>query len=132
KMIKSTLRIMILGSTALTLSVPTMALAQCFEEIIVTAQKRAESLQDVPIQVTAFTTHSIADACIKSTADFVSFVPNMSFDESFTYLNSFVTMRGISQLNNADAPIAVVIDGVPQNNQKQFKMNLFDIERIEV
>src|SRR3546814_7520599 len=59
-------------------------------------------------------------------------VPNIQFDTSFSYLNSFVTIRGISQLNNGDSPVAIVIDGVPQNNQKQFKMNLIDIERIEV
>ncbi len=125
-------------TTALVVLAPVAVFAQTtptsagFEEIIVTAQKRSENLQDVPIQVTAFTEKSIEDAGIRNTRDFVALVPNMSFDDSFTYLNSFVTVRGISQINNADAPIAIVIDGVPQNNQKQFKMNLFDVERIEV
>ncbi len=134
-MLKSMSSRLLWGTTALGLMVPFAAQAQGsmgFEEIVVTAQKRAENLQEVPIQVTAFTAAKVEDAGIKSTRDFVAMVPNMSFDESFTYLNSFVTIRGISQLNNADAPVAVVIDGVPQNSQKQFKMNLFDIERIEV
>lgn len=102
------------------------------EEILVTAQKRTESLQDVPIQVTAFTAQTIQDARIQTTQDFVDLVPNMSLDDSYTYLNTFVVVRGVTQINNADAPVAIVIDGVPQNNQKQFKMNLFDVERIEV
>jgi iron complex outermembrane receptor protein len=59
-------------------------------------------------------------------------VPNVSFDESFTYLNSFVVVRGVTQINNADSPVAVIVDGVPQNSQKQLRMNLFDIQRIEV
>ena len=102
------------------------------EEIVVTAQKRAQSLQDVPIQVTAFSEQRIEDAGIRTTQDFVNMVPNMSLDDSYSYLNTFVVVRGVTQINNADAPVAIVVDGVPQNSQKQFKMNLFDIERIEV
>jgi iron complex outermembrane receptor protein len=101
-------------------------------DIVVTAQRREENLQDVPIQVTALTSAIIEKAGIKSTADALNLVPNVSFDESFTYLNSFVTVRGLSQINNADSPVAVVVDGVPQNNQKQLRMDLFDVERIEV
>lgn len=102
------------------------------EEIVVTAQKRAERLQDVPIQVSVFSEQSIADSGIRATQDFVAYVPNMTFDRSDTYRNSFVVMRGLTQITNADSPVAVVVDGVPQNDQKQFSMRLFDIERIEV
>lgn len=101
-------------------------------DVVVTAQRRAERLQDVPIQVTAIDSATIDNAGIKNTADALQLVPNVSFDQSFTYLNSFITVRGISQINNADPPVAVVIDGVPQNNQKQLRVDLFDIERIEV
>ena len=102
------------------------------DDIVVTAQRRNEKLQDVPIQVAAFSADKIADAGITSTQDFVSLVPNVSLDESFTYLNSFVVVRGVTQINNADSPVAVIVDGVPQNSQKQLKMTLFDVERIEV
>lgn len=100
--------------------------------IVVTAQTRNQQLQDVPIQVSAFGEEQIADAGIDSTQDFMDLVPNVSFDDSFTYLNSFVVVRGVTQINNADSPVAVIVDGVPQNSQKQLKMNLFDLERIEV
>ena len=102
------------------------------EEIVVTAQKREEKLQDVPIQVNVFSEQNVADAGIESTSDFVGYVPNMTFDRADTYRNSFVMIRGLTQITNADSPLAVVIDGVPQNDQKQFNMRLFDIERIEV
>lgn len=102
------------------------------EDIVVTAQRRSEKLQQVPIQVAAFSADKIEDAGIESTRDFVNLVPNVSLDESFTYLNSFVVVRGVTQINNADSPVAVIVDGVPQNSQKQLKMNLFDVERIEV
>ena len=102
------------------------------QDIVVTAQRREERLQDVPIQVTAIGQQTIERAGIKSTADALTLVPNVTFDQSFTYLNSFVTFRGISQINNADPPVAVVVDGVPQNNQKQLSQDLFDVERVEV
>lgn len=101
-------------------------------EVVVTAQKRAERLQDVPIQVDVFTAQSIADAGIRSTSDFVAYVPNMTFDRADTYRNSFVVIRGLAQVTNADPPIAVVVDGVPQVDQKQFNMRMFDLEQIEV
>ena len=102
------------------------------EEIVVTAQYREESLQEVPVAVTAFTADEVVRAGIESTQDFINLTPNVTLDDSFTLGNSFVQVRGVAQINNADSPIAIVVDGVPQNNQKQFKQELFDIERIEV
>jgi iron complex outermembrane receptor protein len=102
------------------------------EEVVVTSQYREQSLQEVPVAVTAFSTADIEDAGIGSTQGFIDLTPNVSLDDSFTYGNTFVSIRGVSQINNADSPVAIVVDGVPQNNQKQFKMKLFDIERIEV
>ncbi len=102
------------------------------EQVIVTAQRRLERLQDVPVSVKAFSASQIDHMGITSTQDFANLTPNMSFDNSYTYGNSFVVLRGVTQINNADSPVAVVVDGVPQNNQKQLKMDLFDVERIEV
>ena len=105
---------------------------ESLDEIVVTAQKRKERLQDVPIQVNVFSSKAVADAGIKDTADFVAYVPNMTFDRADSYRNSFVVVRGLAQVTNADSPIAVVVDGVPQNDQKQFNMRLFDVQQIEV
>jgi len=102
------------------------------EEVVVTAEQREENLQEVPVSVTAFTANEIASAGIESSQDFINLTPNVTLDDSFTVGNTFVTIRGVAQINNADSPVAVVIDGVSQGNQKQFKQELFDIERIEV
>jgi len=102
------------------------------EEVVVTAQHREEKLQEVPVSVTAFSEAAIRDSGIRNTGDFMAMTPNVSFDQSFTVGNSFVTLRGVEQINNADSPVAIVVDGVPQGNQKQLKMDLFDVERIEV
>jgi len=100
--------------------------------ITVTARIREEALQNVPIQIKVFTAADIINAGIATTQDFVDLTPNVSLDDSFTYLNTFAVVRGVTQINNADSPLAVIVDGVPQNNQRQLKMNLFDVERIEV
>ncbi len=102
------------------------------ETVVVTAQKRAEPLQSVPVSDKAFSATQIVDAGIKTTQDFIALVPNVGFENSYTYANSFVSIRGVNQINNGDSPVAVVVDGVPQANQKQLKMNLFDVQRIEV
>lgn len=106
--------------------------ADRLEEVVVTAQRREEKLQDVPVSVTAFSETAIKEVGIRNTADVMALAPNVSFDQSFTVGNSFITMRGIEQINNADPPVAVVVDGVPEGSQKQLKMELFDVERIEV
>jgi len=106
--------------------------AQTLDTILVTSQGRTEELQKAAAPIAVFSEVKIQDAGITSTADFVRLVPNMSYDTSFTVGTTYVSMRGIQQINNADAPIAVVVDGVPQNNQKEFRMDLFDIEQIEV
>ena len=102
------------------------------ERVEVSAQRRVEPLQEVPAAVNALTSRQLEARGVTTTQDFVNAIPNMSFDQSFTHLNSFVVLRGVTQINNADSPVAIVVDGVPQNNQKQFRMNLFDIQRIEV
>ena len=118
---------------SLSLIVPFSTQAQAvLEEIVVTAQYREENLQEVPVAVTAFSADEITRAGIENTQDFINLTPNVTLDDSFTLGNTFVQVRGVAQINNADSPIAIVVDGVPQNNQKQFKQELFDMERIEV
>ncbi|MCG8442183.1 MAG: TonB-dependent receptor plug domain-containing protein, partial [Caulobacterales bacterium] len=102
------------------------------DRIVVTGQFREQSLEDVPAIVNVFTEQVIEDAGIRTTEDFIALTPNLTFDDSFTYLNSFVVIRGVTQINNADSPVAIIVDSVPQNNQKQFKLSLFDVQQIEV
>ena len=63
------------------------------EEIIVTAQKRAESLQDVPISMSALSGSTVKDNGIHSFQDLSGYVPNLSIQENA--VNSIITMRGI-------------------------------------
>lgn len=102
------------------------------QTVEVTAQLRRQPLQEVPAAVSALNSAQLEDRSIVSTQDMVNRIPNMSLDTSMSFLNSFVTLRGVTQINNADSPLAIVVDGVPQSSQKQFRMNLFDVQRVEV
>jgi len=71
-------------------------------------------LQKAAAPIAVFSEVQVQNAGFGNTGDFMRLVPNMNFDESYTVGNSFVTMRGIQQINNSDAPVAIVVDGVPQ------------------
>ena len=74
-------------------SVSMTVAGQALEEVVVTAQKRVESLQDVPISVTAISGEQIQDASIRSLSELGTYVPNFSVAEN--PVNTIITMRGI-------------------------------------
>ncbi|HVO47171.1 MAG TPA: TonB-dependent receptor [Steroidobacteraceae bacterium] len=102
------------------------------EEIVITARKRDETFQDVPITVDVFTAQKIQSAGIESPRDFVALVPNMTLVEVQNVGNSFITVRGISQARNSEPSVAVLVDGVLETNPYQFDQELTDIQQIEV
>lgn len=102
------------------------------QTVIIRARGRDETQQSVPISVKAFSEKSIEDAGIKGVGDFVAITPNLSLAESQSAGTSFMTIRGLSQVRNGEAPMAVVVDGVIQSDAKQFTQELFDIRSIEV
>src|SRR5579863_7765671 len=101
-------------------------------EIVVTARKREESLQNVPVAEDAFTEQTIKSAGIESPRDFVAMVPNMTLVETQNVGNSFITIRGISQARNSEPSVAVLVDGVLESNPYEFDQELTDIKDIEV
>lgn len=102
------------------------------EEIVVTARYRDERLQDVPIAITAFGARQIEDAQIDQVGDFIKLTPNVSIAQSESSGLSQISIRGVTQVRNSEAPVAVVVDGVLQYNARQFAQELFDIESIQV
>ncbi|HEY4126070.1 MAG TPA: TonB-dependent receptor plug domain-containing protein, partial [Rhizomicrobium sp.] len=118
--------------TCVCVSSAAMADSDQIETVTVTAEHRSENIQKAPLQVSAFSGDQLAAASVKDTQDVLNLVPNVTMAHSYTFLNSFVTVRGISEINNADSPMSVVVDGVPQNNQKQMMMDLFDVQQVEV
>ena len=106
--------------------------APALEEIVVTARKRNENFQDVPVTMDVFTAQEIAAAGIESPRDFIAMVPNMTLVETQNIGNSFITIRGISQARNSEPSVAVLVDGVLETNPYEFTQSLYDIKQIEV
>ena len=106
--------------------------ASALEEIIVTARRREESIQDAPYAVTAFSAQGVEDAGIKRVEDFVALTSNVTLATSQGIGTSFLSIRGLTQVRNGEAPVATIIDGVLQFSGIQFRQELFDIESIEV
>ncbi len=101
-------------------------------DIVVTAEKRPERVQDVSAQVNVLTAAAIAGLQIRQAPDIVATIPNLTIARTDTYRNSTIVLRSISQANNSDVPVAVIVDGVPQIDPKEFNTRLFDVAQIEV
>jgi iron complex outermembrane recepter protein len=106
--------------------------AQSDPDIVVTALRRDQNLQDVPVAITAFTADTIEAAGIDRPLDFINLTSNVNLVETQNAGNAFIVIRGITQARNSEPSVAVIVDGVQQVNPAQFNQELFDIEQIEV
>ena len=104
------------------------------EEVVVTAQLREQSLQDVPISINVLGADEIADKKIDDISDIGYEVPGLSV-YSFLPRQVNASIRGAMALNDApgvDQSVAMFLDGVYIGQTGFFSIDLFDIERIEV
>ncbi len=106
------------------------------EEVIVTAQKREQNMQDVGISVTAFSGDQMREMGFTNTTDMVTQTPGLSAVSPFGAGNNVAfTLRGVG-LNDFsesnEAPVAVYLDGVYNATLAGIGFQLFDIERAEV
>lgn len=106
--------------------------AGSLEEITVTSRKRSESLQDVPLSVTAFTEATIERKGIERPTDFINLAPNISIVDSVNVGEGRVNIRGIQGPFDTEQPFALVIDGVLSANPNSLNQDFVDIQQIEV
>jgi iron complex outermembrane recepter protein len=102
------------------------------EEIIVTAQKRAESLSDVPIAVSAVTAEKLQDAGINSFEGLKSYVPSFFMVPNAT--GNSIAIRGVfSGTNNGfEQSVGTYVDGLYHGRGQQARQPFLDLERVEV
>lgn len=109
---------------------------QGLEDIVVTAQKRAESLQDTPISISALDSSALETKRVVSLSDLTSAVPNMQVSpHPNTATTLRVTIRGIgepSATQTRDAPVAIYVDGVYVAKGQGLANELAELERVEV
>ncbi len=104
--------------------------------VTVTANKREENLQNVPIAINAITGDALQQAGVLETSDLASQVPNLQISSPFGRTQPNFILRGISVANefnsNQASPNGVYLDEVYLSSRFAQGMNLFDLERVEV
>lgn len=104
------------------------------EEVIVTAEKRSENLQSVPIAVQAYTADQLANAGVTKLTDVMRLAPNLNLVEQ-NALSQHVVIRGVGTnefFGNAPSSVGIYMDEVTLNSSYMSTLGLFDMERIEV
>ncbi|WP_439101149.1 TonB-dependent receptor [Congregibacter sp.] len=121
-------------AAGLAAALSTSALAQqpALEEVVVTAQKRTQSLSDVPISVSAVGGDTMRNASLMDLADLTPYIPN--FQKSDTVLGQYLVIRGIGSGINQGFEQSVVqfVDDVPLGRGPLARVPFTDLERIEV
>jgi len=122
----------VLGS-ALLVALSANVLAQ-LEEVVVTAQKREESLQDVPISIQAFSGDQINDLGIQKAFDVIKLVPNVNLSAQ-NAANNAINIRGIGTsdfFGASPGSVGIYMDGVTMSSPYLTSVGLYDMERVEV
>ena len=122
------------GLLIASLSAPSVAQG-VLEEVIVTAQKREQNIQQVPIAITAFTGAQMAALGVTESFDIAAFSPGVHISGNLAGQNTQFSIRGVTQNDFADiieAPNAVYLDeGYIAVAQGQ-TFGIFDVERVEI
>jgi iron complex outermembrane receptor protein len=108
------------------------AVAQ-LEEIVVTAQRREESLQETSVAVTAVSNERLQAAHINNIEDLQVIVPNVYFGNDFNMAK--LTIRGVganTSTTGSEAGVALHVDGAVISRAEAQLTSLFDLERVEV
>ena len=109
--------------------------SDAIETIVVTAEKRSESLQSVPVSVTALTGAQLEHVKFDSPSDLVTQVPNLQVNGIVGEGSPLFSLRGVSMFDyslNQSSPVASYIDEVYKGNFTLFGVELYDLERVEV
>jgi iron complex outermembrane receptor protein len=120
-------------STAPSTAKPKEVLA--LEEIVVTANRREQSLQEVPMSVSAFTGQFFEDTGVRDLAGLDQYTPNLKITPGTSSSATSIRIRGIGSVGTnvgIDPSVGVFIDGVYQGRAGMSVSDLMDIERVEV
>jgi iron complex outermembrane receptor protein len=126
----STLLVLTLGFTA-----PYIAAQEVLEEIVVTARKRVQSIQDVSMSITAFSGELIDEFAIRNAQDISWYTPGLYATGSRGDANPLYTIRGIGlndAFSNNNPTVGVYLNEVNQPFTPMMAFQLFDLERVEV
>lgn len=131
---RNIVRAALFAGSALAIGIAAPAMAQV-DEIVVTAQKVEENVQDVPIAITAVSGDALIAAGTTSLENLGQLVPSVTFRKGTTNANSAVVLRGVGTISfsiAAEPSVSTVVDGVVLSRSGQAFADLVEIERLEV
>ncbi|MFO7552450.1 MAG: TonB-dependent receptor [Haliea sp.] len=102
------------------------------EEVVVSARKRDETLQDVPDSVSVFTATMLEDLGVTDLGDLNQSLPNFNLRQSQQPGTAFIALRGVAMQRFQEPSVAIVVDGVQLTSPYQILQSLHDIQQIEV
>lgn len=105
------------------------------EEVVVTAQKRSETLQSVPVSVTALTASQLGELKMDTPSDLTTQIPNLQVNGIVGEGSPIFSLRGVSMFDyslSQSSPVASYIDEVYKGNFVLFGVEMYDLERVEV
>ena len=134
RLLASSAALMVIGAPLTALAAAaSSADGAMIDEVIVTAQRREENLQSVPISVSAYGAEQIAKKGLTDVSRLEGLVPGFTFGRSG--VDARPAIRGVRTESvdvNADTTIGFFIDGIYQSRASQATLGFVDLERVEV
>src|ERR1700722_578036 len=106
------------------------------QEIVITAQKRTEKLEDVPVSASVVSSHALANSNVSDVSDLNKLVPSLNVNGTISG-RAPLGIRGISSVSNEQAVgvpsgVAIMVDGVPVPSDSDLGNNIEDVQSVEV
>ena len=105
------------------------------EEVVVTARKTEESLQNVPVAVAVISQEQLRDNNATDLTKVAELAPQVSISQSGSGTGAVITIRGVSSGSNdagLDQSVAIEVDGVPISRGQVVSSSIFDLEQVQV
>jgi len=122
-----------LGALSATLLSPAILQAQVLEEVVVTAQRRVQTLQEVPISIETMTGDEIREQGFRNMEDIAAFSPSVTIQSGVQ--DQAVSIRGVGTIGNSltlEQAVPIFLDGIHYGRQSQIKTAFLDVDRVEV
>jgi iron complex outermembrane receptor protein len=126
------------GAAALGITWPQTLRAQSggLEEIVVTAERRSENVQEVPVAITAISATELLDRAVRQAGDITSAVPNLLLNSPYgPEAQPTFTLRGVTTQDfseNQSSPVAMYVDEVYKSVGAVQALQVYDLDRVEV
>lgn len=119
--------------TSLSIGWVSLAVADQIETVVVTAEKRAENVQDVPISMSVVSGKTLENLNVHTFEDLAKYVPNLAIQPTPGANQIYIRGIGSGAQNFAfEQDVSLYVDGIYAGRNRQFMAPFFDVERVEI